>query len=73
MCTIVCVSRTNVVIDDELVERAMQLYGLRTRREAVDLALRELVGRHERKDILDLIGVGWAGDLDTMRGSGPAE
>lgn len=67
------VSRTNVVIDDELIERAMQLYGLRTRREAVDLALRELVGKHDRKDILDLVGTGWAGDLDAMRGGGPAE
>jgi Arc/MetJ family transcription regulator len=36
--------RTNVVVDDELVERAMRLYNLRTKREAIDLALRRLVG-----------------------------
>jgi Arc/MetJ family transcription regulator len=36
--------RTNIVIDDDLVGRAMELYGLRTKREAVDLALRRLVG-----------------------------
>jgi Arc/MetJ family transcription regulator len=36
--------RTNVVVDDQLVERAMRLYNLRTKREAIDLALRRLVG-----------------------------
>jgi len=36
--------RTNVVVDDELIERAMKLYNLRTKREAIDLALRRLVG-----------------------------
>jgi Arc/MetJ family transcription regulator len=35
--------RTNIVIDDELVERAKQLYGFRTARQAVDYALRHLV------------------------------
>lgn len=59
--------RTNIVIDDELVERAMALYGLRTKREAVDLALRRLVGRRDRRAILDLEGSGWEGDLDRMR------
>jgi len=36
--------RTNIEIDDELVDQAMRRYGLRTKREAVDLALRHLVG-----------------------------
>jgi Arc/MetJ family transcription regulator len=35
--------RTNIVIDDELIERAKRLYGFRTTREAVDYALRQLV------------------------------
>ena len=65
-------SRTNIVLDDELVERAMRLYGLRTRREAVDLALHELVGRHQRKDMLDMIGSGWQGDLAAIREDDPA-
>lgn len=34
--------RTNVVVDAELVERARRLYGLRTKREIVDFALRRL-------------------------------
>jgi Arc/MetJ family transcription regulator len=37
--------RTNLVIDDELVDRVMRRYGLRTKTEAVDLALRHLAGR----------------------------
>ena len=44
MCIMVYVSRTNIDIDDVLVDRAMRLYRLRSKREAVDLALRRLVG-----------------------------
>jgi Arc/MetJ family transcription regulator len=35
--------RTNIELDDQLVERAMDLTGVRTKREVVDLALRRLV------------------------------
>jgi Arc/MetJ family transcription regulator len=65
--------RTNVVVDDELIERAMRLYGLRTKREAIDLALRRLVGEYTQKDMLDLEGMGWEGDLEEMRRSRIAE
>lgn len=64
-------ARTNVVIDDELIAKAMQLYGFRTKREAIDFALRRLVGRHEPRDMLDLEGIGWEGDLDELRDSDP--
>ncbi len=37
--------RTNLVIDDELLELVMSRYGLRTKTEAVDMALRHLAGR----------------------------
>lgn len=37
--------RTNLVIDDDLLDRVMLRYGLRTKTEAVDLALRHLAGR----------------------------
>ena len=40
-----CMSRTNLIIDDELLDRVMRRYGLRTKTEAVDLALRHLAGR----------------------------
>jgi Arc/MetJ family transcription regulator len=65
------VGRTNVVIDDELIGKAMQLYGFRTKREAIDYALRRLVGRYEPRDMLDLEGTGWEGDLGELRRGRP--
>jgi Arc/MetJ family transcription regulator len=63
----VLMGRTNVVIDDRLIERVKRLYGLRTKREAVDFALRSVAGRRDPRDILELQGMGWVGDLDKMR------
>lgn len=40
-----CMSRTNLIIDDDLLDLVMRRYGLRTKTEAVDLALRHLAGR----------------------------
>jgi Arc/MetJ family transcription regulator len=61
-------SRTNIEIDDELIGRAMRLHRLRSKREAVDLALRRLVGEPmSREGILAAEGSGWAGDLDEIR------
>jgi Arc/MetJ family transcription regulator len=65
-------SRTNIDIDDDLVDRAMKIYGLRTKREAVDLALRRLVGgisQDPHRGMLELRGIGWEGNLDEMRRS----
>lgn len=60
--------RTNIDIDDEVLREAQQLTGVRTKRETVDLALRELVARHRRLGILDLRGrVHWEGDLGQSR------
>lgn len=59
--------RTNVVVDDELVARVMRLYSLRTKREAIDFALRAVAGDARRRDILALEGSGWEGDLAEMR------
>lgn len=61
-------SRTNIDIDDSLMERAMERYGLRTKREAVDLALRRLVGEvMTTEEALAMEGAGWGGDLDALR------
>lgn len=61
-------TRTNIDIDDELVGEVMRRYNLKTKREAVDFALRKVVGpRVTTEDILALHGVGWEGDLDAMR------
>jgi Arc/MetJ family transcription regulator len=48
--------RTNIVLDDDLVEQAMKLTGTRTKREVVHLALRELVARRGRRNVLELVG-----------------
>lgn len=61
-------TRTNIEIDDVLVDRAMRLYRLRSKREAVDLALRRLVGEPmSREEALATEGTGWAGDLAGIR------
>ena len=60
--------RTNIEIDDALIERALSATGLKTKRAAVEECLRTLIRRHEQRDILDLAGkVHWAGDLDESR------
>jgi Arc/MetJ family transcription regulator len=61
------VTRTNIEIDDELIERAMRIYRLRSKRDAVDFALRRLVGGMSREEALAMEGSGWGGDLDEMR------
>ncbi|PYM13403.1 MAG: DUF2191 domain-containing protein, partial [Candidatus Rokuibacteriota bacterium] len=37
--------RTNIVLDDRLIQQAMKISGARTKRETVDIALRELIDR----------------------------
>ena len=62
--------RTNIEIDDHLIAAVMHRYGLRTKREAVDLALRRLVGEPPATtEILQLEGSGWQADLDEIRAS----
>jgi Arc/MetJ family transcription regulator len=61
-------SRTNIDIDDALVTTVMRRYGLRTKKDAVDFALRRLVGPvPTREELLALEGSGWDGDLDELR------
>lgn len=61
--------RTNIVIDDDLIERAMTLTGVSTKREVVDIALRRLVERREAyRAIREMKGTAaWNGDLDAWR------
>lgn len=64
----VYVSRTNVDIDDELVAGVMRRYGLHTKKEAVDFALRQAyVVPMTTEEMLAMRGVGWDGDLEAMR------
>lgn len=48
--------RTNIVLDEELVDEAFRYAGVRTKRELVDLALREFVENHRRRDVRELRG-----------------
>jgi Arc/MetJ family transcription regulator len=60
--------RTNIEIDDELIEEAQRLSGLKTKRAVIDAALRMFVRVQHQKDVLQLAGkVKWEGDLDAMR------
>lgn len=64
----VYMSRTNIDIDDEVIQRVLNTYGLRSKREAVDFALRRLlVEPMDVSEALALRGSGWPGDLDAMR------
>ena len=61
-------ARTNVEIDEPLVKRVMSRYGLKTKRAAIDLALRRLdMEPMSTREALDLRGSGWDGDLDEQR------
>jgi Arc/MetJ family transcription regulator len=67
-------ARTNIDIDDSLVEQAMRRYGLSSKRAAVDLALRRLVGEAMNLDeALAMEGAGWEGDLDALRRNEPSD
>jgi len=60
--------RTNVVLDEKLVERAKTATGLKTTRAVVDHALREVVRRRRQRQLLKLRGgIDWKGDLAAMR------
>ncbi len=61
-------SRTNVVLDDKLVEEALNLTHLKTKKEVVNYALKELVRKMKRKGLLKFEGkVEWEGNLAEMR------
>jgi Arc/MetJ family transcription regulator len=64
-------SRTNIDIDDDLIERVMRRYRLPSKRAAVELALRRLAGEPmSREEALAMEGSGWSGDLDELRATG---
>jgi Arc/MetJ family transcription regulator len=60
--------RTNIVIDDELMQETLRTTGLKTKREAVEEGLRTLVRLQKQADIRKFRGkLHWNGDLDAMR------
>ena len=60
--------RTNIVIDDRLIEQAMQASGVRTKRAAVEAGLKLLIQVRSQGGIRRLRGkVAWEGNLSEMR------
>jgi Arc/MetJ family transcription regulator len=57
--------RTNIVLDDALVKEASHYANVSSKRELIDLALREFIANHRRRDIRELFGkVKIASDYD---------
>lgn len=62
--------RTNIVLDDKLIERAQKLSGIKTKREVVEQALRTFVQLREQAEVRSLRGkLRWEGNLDEQRQS----
>ncbi len=60
--------RTNITIDDDLMEAAMQATGVKSKKETVELGLQTLVRLYQQQSIRDFKGkLQWDGDLDEMR------
>jgi len=67
-CYIIHMKRTNLVLDEQLLEEAMRLGGARTYSHAVNEALAQYTRRIKARTILRLEGSGlWEGDLAEMR------
>ncbi len=47
---------TNLALDPELLDRALAVSGVRTKKAAVTLALQEFIARREQGRLLDLMG-----------------
>ena len=63
-----CMKRTNLVLDEKLLDEATRLSGERTYARTVERALRDFVRRAKARRILELAGSGlWEGELATVR------
>ena len=60
--------RTNVVIDDDLMDEALKVSHLKTKKDAVEEGLKLLVQRKKQESIKKLRGkLHWKSDLEDMR------
>ncbi len=60
--------RTNIVLDDKLVENCLKATGINTRKALIDYALKELLRHKSQKKILELKGkINWDGNLNDWR------
>lgn len=62
--------RTNIDLDEEIVDEAMLLTNSKTKKEVVTLALKELIRKMKKQELAQLWGSNvWEGDLSKMRES----
>jgi len=60
--------RTNIVVDDQLMQEARRLSGLKTKKDVIEKALEAFIRLHKQSEIRKLRGkVQWEGNLDEMR------
>jgi Arc/MetJ family transcription regulator len=60
--------RTNIVIDDDLMDDAIRLTGAKSKKEAVELGLKTLIRLKKQEKIREFRGkLSWEGDLDELR------
>ena len=60
--------RTNIVLDEELVNRAQKLTGIKTKRELVNEALKVLINLRQQEQVRTLRGkLSWEGELNELR------
>ena len=60
--------RTNIVINEKLMDDALKATGLKTKKEVVELGLKTLVRLNQQAQIKQLKGkLKWDGDLEAMR------
>ena len=63
-------ARTNIDLDDRLVRKDLRIFGCKSKRELIHLALTELLKKVKRKEILKLRGqMKWEGALEELRRS----
>jgi Arc/MetJ family transcription regulator len=62
-------SRTNIVLNDHLLQEAFQITGAKSKRQVIEIALERLVHQGDAvKALLKLKGkLNWEGDLNSMR------
>ena len=60
--------RTNIVIDDGLMNQALMISGFKTKKETVEEGLKLLISLKKQAKIRELRGkLNWEGDLEQMR------
>ena len=66
--------RTNLLLDERLLEEVTQATGEQTYSRAITIVMEDFVRRHKARKILELAGSGlWEGDLAEMRDDSPRD